>query len=499
MRTARLDGTRFYCNFAKTDEVVRDFKRIEGRRWHPEIKSWSTPASLRAWRKLSSLGFQMIEFGGGKTYVGWLEAGCPVSALDDARLYPFQREGVGFLARRRRAILADQQGLGKTKQAIIWQGLDKRQGLTVVVAPKITHQGWAQEILLLVGVSPIICPSEGNMPKEGWVVLNPEQLGKFKAPPQFDLIVDEAHWYTNVKALRTKRVLSLADVADRVLLLTGTLPAQPIKLWPFLLMLKERTPQEFFGYALRYCAAMRGDFGWDFTGRSNEGELKEELRHFTLRRLKKDVLPELPDKTYKTVVATTSKTELAELSVLDKELLALARMGQPLVTGLGLAAMQKYRMECSRIKVKTTIEYAQAHGVPENKLIIFGEFLEPLHEIGEGIENTTDSKVVYLIGETSNRKAEIIETFRENPDVGVLLCTYGAGGVGANLQFASTVLVHDIPWTPDALEQAEDRIHRIGQEGKAYIVSVVTPTLSEAIMLQGLQEKKDAIQALYGA
>jgi SWI/SNF-related matrix-associated actin-dependent regulator 1 of chromatin subfamily A len=266
-----------------------------------------------------------------------------------------------------------------------------------------------------------------------------------------------------------------------------------------MLMLKERTPQEFFGYALRYCAAMRGDFGWDFTGRSNEEELKEELKSFTIRRLKKDVLPDLPDKTYKTIVATTTKTEMQELSVLDKELLRLARMGQPLVTGLGLAAMQKYRMECSRAKVRTTIEYAQAHGVPENKLIVFAEFLDPLHEIGEGIENTTDSKVLYLIGDTSDRKAEIIETFRENPDYGVLLCTYGAGGVGANLQFASTVLVHDIPWTPDALEQAEDRIHRIGQEEKAYIVSVVTPTLSEAIMLQGLQEKKDAIQALYGA
>src|SRR5208282_2657207 len=86
--------------------------------------------------------------------------------------------------------------------------------------------------------------------------------------------------------------------ADRRLFLTGTpIVNRPKELWPIIFSLCPTFEKDFFAYAKKYCGAVHNGFGWDFNGASNLEDLQERLRAlFMVRRLKKDVLKELPPK-----------------------------------------------------------------------------------------------------------------------------------------------------------------------------------------------------------
>ncbi len=497
-RTARLDPyfQRFMLNVDFTDPVMFDVKRIEGRRWHPQLKTWSTPPSFRAWKKLSALGFEMLEYGGGRAYVEWLGKGSPVSTLTTpGDLFPFQREGVAWARMRSHAILADDPGLGKTFQAIGWAEDSER---VLVAAPNVVLDQWQQAVSTRLRRPSGIRAETWS---DGWNIVNYEFLPKLQPPDgRFDLIVDEAHLLGNPKTRRTKLTMQLAERAKRVLLLTGTPPSRVVKWWPLLLMVKERDPKEFFPWALRYAGAERNDFGWDFSGATHLDELADDLKHVMLRRTKAEVLPDLPPKLFTTILASAQKSVVKQLGVMDRELLDAVAKGHSLSSGLGLGALQRLRVHASKLKVASTIEWVLSQGVPNTKVIVFGEFLESLHAIGDGIVSGCEDpvKVVYLTGETTNR-APLIAQFWEDPGCGVALCQFDAAGVGANLQCASTVVIHDLPWTPDDLTQAIDRAHRIGQADSVHVVTMLSGSSAEEQMLAGLHRHQSITEALYGS
>lgn len=476
------------------DDVMFDIKRLEGRRWHPELRTWSTPPSLRAWKKLSALGFSMLEYGGGQAYVEWLQTGSPVSILTTpADLFPFQRKGVAWLRMRSHAILGDDPGLGKTYQAIAWASESER---VLVASPRVVLDQWQQAVSVRLGKQATVRRAE----TEGWNVVNWEFLPKVAVPESpFDLIVDEAHLLGNPKARRTKLTMQLAERAKRVLLLTGTPPSRVAKWWPLLLMLRERTPKEFFPWALRYTGAEHNGYGWNFNGATHLDELADELAHVMLRRTKAEVLPDLPAKIFTTIQTESKKAELKALSALDQELQKALSLGYSLSTGAGLGTLQRLRVEASRVKIASTVEWVLAQGVPQTKVIVFGEFLDSLHTIGDGIIAGCEDplNVVYLTGETADR-APLIQQFWDDPSCGVALCQYQAAGVGANLHCASTVVIHDLPWTPADLAQASDRAHRIGQTESVHVVTMLSESVSERQMLTGLQRHQSITDALYG-
>lgn len=498
-RTARFDHQlqRFVLNVGYHDPVMFDVKRIEGRRWHANLKSWSVPPSLRAWKKLHALGFEMLEFGGGRAYIEWLEAGARVVNVTGQpfHLFPFQRDGVDWLSMRTHALLGDEPGLGKTEQAVEWA---RRHERVLVTAPNVVLSQWQETVSARLGLTATVREAETAR----WNIVNYEFLPKVSAPDgDFSLIVDEAHLLGNPKTRRTKLTMKLAERAKRVLLLTGTPPSRIVKWWPLLVMLRERDPKEFFPWALRYAGAERNDFGWDFSGATHLDELADDLRHVMLARTKHDVLPDLPPKLFTTILARDqTKAEVKLLGVLDRELMDLVAKGHSLATGLGLGALQRLRVQTSKTKVPTTAAWVLAQGVPSTKIIVFGEFLESLHAIGDAIVAGAEDpiKVVYLTGETTNR-APLIQQFRDDPLCGVALCQYEAAGVGANLQASSTVVIHDLPWTPDALTQATDRAHRIGQQAESvHIVTMLSGSYAEQQMLAGLHRHQSITDALYG-
>jgi SWI/SNF-related matrix-associated actin-dependent regulator 1 of chromatin subfamily A len=488
-----------------------DVKRIEGRRFHPGVKFWSVPASLRAWKKLESLGFTMKEYGGMPRYVRWLAEGCPVghgmeSPLD---LFPYQQQGVMRLLTRDRMVLADDPGLGKTWQAIEWARFKRHRKL--VVAPKVVLGQWKEAIYARyrsgrfgqeVPSIRLRAPSWGV---GEWNIVNYEFLPKLeRVSGDFDLIVDEVHLCTNTKAIRTKHVLKLAEASTRTLLLSGTPPSKPVRLWPLFLMCGERSAKEFFPFAIRYCGAERNDFGWDFSGATNLSELRDELQHFMLRRTKAEVLHDLPplmNTTLKIDAETGTVSQRRAIQDADSEIMDLLSRGHSLTSGDGIGAVQRLRVLTSKQKIPATVEFIQAAGA--QKIVVFCYFRETMDLLTEALASHKDMHDVtigLIHGDTPDSvREETKRAFVETAKAWVLIIQSGVGGTGLDgLQVASTGIIHDLPWTKDELDQITSRLHRQGQKDSVNMVTMVSTSQIEERLVQAQLEGKELHEVIYG-
>lgn len=177
-----------------------------------------------------------------------------------------------------------------------------------VICPASLKINWAREAARWLTRKLSVAVANGlDLPVTDVVIVNYDILKKHHTAlitRQFDLaILDESHYIKNPKAQRTKLTTEIAAKARRRLLLTGTpLVNRPVELWPLLQLLDPTRWTSFFSYAKRYCSAHqvpigRGRMAWDFTGASHLDELQTILRQTVMvRRLKKDVLTELPPK-----------------------------------------------------------------------------------------------------------------------------------------------------------------------------------------------------------
>ena len=221
-------------------------------------------------------------------------------------------------------------GLGKTIQAIGTINADPLARNILIVCPASLKLNWQREFAkwdtknLSYGV---VTPKTKTFPGLDVVIINYELMSKWQEDLRCRewsvLIIDEAHYIKNPKALRSQEIFGRKKVvketrddatgeisvkikealdpikAKRRLFLTGTpIVNKPIELWPMIHALDpEGLGKSKMKYAFRYCGAHHNGFGWDFTGSSNLDELQEILRSkFMVRRLKKDVLKELPPK-----------------------------------------------------------------------------------------------------------------------------------------------------------------------------------------------------------
>ena len=235
----------------------------------------------------------------------------------DPRLYPFQRTGVEFLALRDRALLADDMGLGKTVQALL--ALPADAGVMVVCPASVKHNWRVETARWRPDLRTSILEGRGSFrwPEAGEVVIcNPDILpgtvgkdadGKpevtgIPAKPTHEvvLIADEAHAYKSAKASRSQKMRALVAMVSRAWALTGTpLLGRPLDLWGMIQSF-DLGYDVFGGWKgfLRLFGGSPGRWGgWDFAGPSTP-EAAERLRRVSLRRTKREVLPDLPGKTH---------------------------------------------------------------------------------------------------------------------------------------------------------------------------------------------------------
>lgn len=497
MRYIHYEHGRYWLRSPYDPELVASLKLTEGSRWEPGVKMWSLPASLRAWKKAMKLGFVPApEHAAVTVFRNAAAFGVPHALSGSERtigsrtLMMHQEQGVRWLENRERALLCDEQGLGKTLQAVT---VGLASPTVIVCAPRVLLPQWAAELELTGeanrGVVHVGTGSKmlSKVEPGSWYLANYERLAKMPLPTTpYAFIVDEVVFAKNTKTTRAKAVLKWAEQAERVIGLTGSVVTnRPLEAWSLYLMMRERTKKEFFRWANRYCGAFQTPYGWDFSGATFLEELGEDMKHFLLRRTKEEVLT-LPPKLRSTLRVPAKS---AALDKAENEVLSYLDLGYSLQSGVGLASVQHLRVESALSKVEFAGEWLRER---TTKTVVFSEFKEPLRRLA----NNVPGMLLCTGDQTDDERIAAIHAFTHGENLRSLGCTYAVGEKGLNLQVADTVLVLDLPWTPTALEQAEDRVHRIGQGSTVNIVTLLSGRPIEDHMLRALESKQDIITGI---
>lgn len=512
------DG-RFVVGFAYAPEFVAAVKGIPGRRFDRETKNWAVPASMEAieplLRFIAEHGFDfsaaLVERA--TEIAGEHAEKVEASRAEDAEieieglggeLRPFQRAGVAYALRARRTYIADEQGLGKTVQALATVHAAGAYP-ALIVCPASLKLNWKREAERWLPGKRVEVLDGKSAGYEGAdvVVVNYDVLGKhadaLRALGLAAIVLDESQYAKNQKAKRTKLCRDLAQGVPVRLLLSGTpLLSRPQELISQLDVLGRLDDLGgFWHFARRYCDMERGRFGLDLSGAANLSELNEKLRSLCyVRRLKSEVLKELPAKQRATLpVAISNRREyrkaeadvaryVGEAAANDERRIAEAveRWTQEHGREPSQGEMRSIRSEvrtsaeaqaeraeqlvrinalkqlAAQGKMDAVTEWVQNFVDSGEKLVLFAHHREIVRALAERFGAPS------ITGDTpTEARQAAVDAFQTDRNTRLIVLNLQAGGVGLTLTAASNVAFCELGWTPAAHDQAEDRCHRIGQ------------------------------------
>lgn len=437
------------------------------------------------------------------------------------KLYPFQKAGIHFALTRpdgMGTLIADEMGLGKSAQALgyitalgitqIAQGKEPPRKV-LINCPASLKFNWRNEAeQWLVPPSDIQVNSSQPLfdPEKALHVqiTNYDRLGELAADIRPDIFIfDEAHYVKSRTSDRSGKVKYIAKQSAKIIALTGTpIPNGPEDLWPLLQILDPQRWQKFSEFASRYCAAetkYRRTKGrliqyTDSSGASNLDELQTVLRSSVMiRRLKEDVLTELPEKQRKILAFPADGYE----ALLKEEFEIVKRYGfteERLFNELHLHRVPFEEISAARkatgiAKVRLVLEHVRGvlDSSRDKKVILFAHHQDVLTKLYDGLE---DYGVAIVRGETSqSMREQAVGRFQGNPYTRLFLGSIGAAGVGITLTAASHVIFAEQSWSPKDMLQAEDRAHRIGQKNCVLVESLVFDGSLDANMIKKLHKK----------
>ena len=388
-------------------------------------------------------------------------------------LYPFQKVGVAFAeASNGRCLIGDEMGVGKTIQAIGYAAINHaRPGL--VVCPANVKYNWQKEIKkwLPAETVQVIDSSKTEMIAAEFYIITYDLLVNrlqdiLRLRPQLT-IIDEAHYIKNSKAQRTVATMTVARHCPRVIALSGTaIASRPKEFFNVLNLLR---PDEFnseWNFKQSYCDPFHNGFGWNFDGASNTKELNERTRDVCIRRLKSEVLPDLPPRTRQFLPIQLTPEQRRTYDIAQDEweqrINEYYLNGEPIPPGTMLVMLGELRKKCGEIKIPYACDWVKEYNSSTGKpLIVFAHHSDIIKGISLGLG---DLKVANITGQTpAKERMDIVDSFQEG-HVDVLVCSTMAAKEGLTLTKADTILFIEREWVPSDEEQAEARVHRIGQE-----------------------------------
>ncbi len=462
-------------------------------------------------------------------------------------LYPYQREGVERFLAATRLLLADDMGLGKTAQAIaichvLWKAGRVRRGLLIV--PASLKPQWLREWRLFTDVPAAIVeggPDERRRAfratREGFLIANYEQLLRDLEVihgwrPDI-VVLDEAQ---RIKTWSTKTALTIKQLSPRHrLVLTGTPMENRLEELASILDWVDDFALEPKWRLVPWHSAFADGKG-EVAGARNLDTLRERLAHCMVRRVRKEVLAQLPARTDTRVAVEMTEEQLSEHDGLNQPIASLVNtakrrpLSQPeflklmmlltkqrmISNGLAQVRYEEVWPEVSKIDRPSesvlkglsspkllelrelVAQVVAGHG---RKAVIFSQWVRMLrfaHWAVKPILDDCGARAVFFTGdEGQRRRTQNIVDFHDEADIRVLFAT-DAGGVGLNLQRAASCVINiEMPWNPAVLEQRIGRIYRLGQKLPIEVYNLISETGIEARIHQVVGNKKAFFTGLF--
>ncbi|NWW87275.1 ZRAB3 endonuclease, partial [Rhynochetos jubatus] len=430
-------------------------------------------------------------------------------------LLPFQEKGIIFaLQRSGRCMIADEMGLGKTIQAIAVSYYYRNEWPLLIVVPSSLRYPWVDEmekwipelspddISIIqnktdtgrISTSKVTILGYGLLTSDAQTLVDTLYRQNFKV-----VVIDESHYMKSRNATRSKILLPIVQKALRAILLTGT-PAlgRPEELFMQIEALFPRRFGTWSEYAKKYCNARVRFFGkrtqWDCRGASNLEELHQLLSEIMIRRLKNDVLTQLPPKVRQRIpfdlpdaAAKNLNTTFAEWEKLMRNLNSDANENHFSQVMNLITRMYKETAIAKAGAVKDYIKMMLAND--KLKFLVFAHHLSMLQACTEAV---IENKVRYIRIDGSVPSAErihLVNQFQKDPDTRVAILSIQAAGQGLTFTAATHVVFAELYWDPGHIKQAEDRAHRIGQCSSVNIHFLIAKGTMDTLMWAMLNRK----------
>ena len=438
------------------------------------------------------------------------------------RLFPYQTEGVAFLASRGRALLADDMGLGKTIQAITaasWLADNAGVKKVLVVCPASLKHQWAREIEKFTSqrVQIIQGAVENRLVQYRadalFYIVNYElvlrDLTVISETLKPDLLIlDEAQ---RIKNWRTKIASTIKLISSRyVFVLTGTPLENRIEdLYSLLQVVDARVLGPLWRCLLDFHVT---DERGKVIGYRNLSELRQRISSVMLRRNRSLVSDQLPERTEvrMDIPMTAVQQELHDSAMSSAGQLANIAKRRPLTPSESnrlMAALQQARMACNAAGLVDKV----TEGSPKldelsrlldelclqsnRKVVVFSQWALMTEMVESLVRSLGLGSVRLYGGIATHKRGELMDKFQNDDSVQVFIST-DAGGVGLNLQSASALINLDMPWNPAVLDQRIARIHRLGQKQKVQIFILLAEMSYEqqvASLVKGKRELFDNV------
>ena len=518
--------------------LVMCTKRIPTARYNGEGKYWEVNTVDAQYLRLMA-DWAMTK--GLVRQVRWLKDDEPVQSYEPLPMpaltiphnmlvqpYDYQKEGIAYALQKKRCIMGDELGLGKTAQAI---GTLTASGAfpALVICPASLKVNWQREFKKFGGVDAVILDDsnrnvwqnllritrQDGKPMCQVIITNYESLKKFfvrrlirserftMKSIEFDervrlfrsVIIDESHKCKSNKTQQAKFVQGIAEGKEYVLELTGTPVVNNNEDLVQQLRIMGRL-DDFGGYQKfvgRYCQGLNKS--------SHVKELNLRLRNLCFfRRQKKDVLTQLPDKTRSYLVTEISNRK--EYADAERDIIKYLRDYQDAdddklqraIRGDIMVRMNILKQVSARGKVASAVDIIHNTIDGGDKLIVFCFLKEVVAAL-----KAEFPKAVTVTGDDNDRQKQLsVDRFQQDENCKLIILNYRSGGTGLTLTAASNVLFVEWPWTAAECEQAEDRAHRNGQKNAVTCTYILGQDTIDEYMYNLIQTKRTIANGVTG-
>ena len=437
-------------------------------------------------------------------------------------LYPYQKEGIRFAAKAGKAIIADEMGLGKTIQAIGTAELLRKEGLigsVLVLCPTSLKYQWRSEIKKFTNAEVFVIEGSHLKRKEAYNRPEPYKIISYNSAAndikilgslQTDmLIMDEVqrlkNWNTQIS--RAARKIE----SDYSVILSGTpLENKLDELYSIVEFVDNFCLAPYYLFKDKHIIT---DETGKVLGYKNLNDIGKKLSDILIRRRKKDVKLQMPERSDKNlfIPMTNEQKDMHQewqnqvrllvlkwrkmhfLSDKDRKRLLLFLSQMRMVCDSSYILDQKTRYdtkvdECVNIISDIISEEGE-------KVVVFSQWERMTRLIAKELEKKEIGFEYLHGGVPSEKRKNLVDNFMNEPSSRVFLST-DAGSTGLNLQSAATIINIDLPWNPAVLEQRIGRIYRLGQQNNIQVINLVTPYSIEEEMLGKLRFKTSMFEGV---